>query len=324
MAPPDVRAQLVRGPLRTVSIAYKNMNYIADRVFPIINGVDPKAMIAKYLKGAWFRDEADVRGPGARAKRGGYPTDWVNVTPTEYAFAKEVTDEDRRAANSQMAPPLKPDQDAIEFAADKIDLSKEKRTAYIVLNSTWSSANEDAEGLWAAGASNTFIEDVETRIETIRGNTGLRPNVLMLSANTLKELKMESSLLDRIKYTQRGVLTPDLIAAVVGVQECLIGDAIYSSAEETAAGDDFTAVNVWELNASKGSAFLFYRPPAPGLKIPSAGYQARENYEDGSPRRSTTWREEAEHQDVYEVAESTDIVQACSDLGFLWYDTIAT
>ena len=36
------------------------------------------------------------------------------------------------------------------------------------------------------------------------------------------------------------------------------------------------------------------------------------------------WREPAEHQDVYEVAEETDIVQTGSDLGFLWYDTIVT
>jgi hypothetical protein len=104
----------------------------------------------------------------------------------------------------------------------------------------------------------------------------------------------------------------------------LIGEAIKSTAKETKAGTDFTASNIWEKNAGKGSAFLFYAPPTPGLKTPSAGYQARVAYEDGSPRRTTTWREAAEHQDVYEVAEETDIVQTGADLGFLWYDTLLT
>ena len=325
MPQPNVRDLVVAGPLANVSVAYKNQSYIGDRVFPIIDNVAPAAVISRYLKGAWFRDEAGIRGPGSRANRGGYPVDTISVATKEYAFAKEVTDEDRRFVKVSGGPPLRPDQDALEFCADRIDLKKERLVASLVLTGTWSGVSgEDAEGLWAAGASNTFIEDVETRIETIRSNTGFRPNKLMISANTLKELKMESSLLDRIKYTQRGVLTPDLIAAIFGLDECMIGDAIYSSDTETYAGDDFTAVNVWETNATKGAAFLWYRPPAPGLKTPSAGYQARVAYENGLPRRTTSWRENAEHQDVYEVAEEVHIVQTGSDLGFLWYDTIAT
>jgi hypothetical protein len=38
----------------------------------------------------------------------------------------------------------------------------------------------------------------------------------------------------------------------------------------------------------------------------------------------TTWREAAEHQDVYEVAEETDIVQVSPYAGYLWKDTYAT
>lgn len=325
MPQPNSRAMIVAGPLANVSVAYRNHGYIADRVFPIIDKVSNKAKIARYLKGAWFRDEAGIRAPGTRANRGGYPTDYIDISTAEYAFAKEVTDEDRNAVKVAGGPPLRPDQDAIEFATDKVDLKKERRVASLVLTGTWSGvAGEDAEGGWTAGDGNTFIDDVETRIETIRKNTGVRPNRLVLSANAMPELKQESTLLDRIKYTQRGVVTAELIAAMLKLDEVLIGDAIYSSAEETRAGDDFTSVDIWEKNAGKGSAFLFYTPPRPGLKTPSAGYQARVAYEDGQIRRTTTWRENAEHQDVYEVAEETDIVQVGADLGFLWYDIIAT
>jgi len=326
MPQPDVQASTVRGPLQNVSIAYRNRNYIADSVFPIIENVDAKTKIAIYGKGAYFRDEADVRGPGSAAKRGGYPLDYVNITPIEYAFAKEVTDEDRKHAKSPLTPPLQPDEDAIEFASDKVDLRRERLVSAVIFAATWCgvSTGEDAEGGWAAGAGNTFIEDVEARIETIRANCGIRPNRMWISANTLPELKQESSVLDRIKYTERGIVTPALIAAMFDLEQVLIGDAIYSSAEETAAGDDFTSVNVWEANAGKGSAMLFYAPPRVGLKMVSAGVQARGAFDDGQPRRISTWRENKFHQDVYEVAEEVDFVQVCSYAGFLWKDTIAT
>lgn len=327
---PNVRELIVAGPLATVSVAYRNRSYIADRVFPIIDGVDPKAKIARYLKGAWFRDEAGIRAPGTRARRGGFPVDFIDVVTKEYAFAKEVTDEDRRFAKSQNAPPLQPDQDAIEFCADKIDLSKERRVAALVKETSWSgiaAGGEDAEGLWAPNdATNTFIADVSTRIETIRGATGLRPNRLVLDAATYEKLKQLDDLLDRIKYTQRGILTADMIAAIFDLEQVFVGEAIYSTAKEAKGGTDWSAANIWELNAGKGSAFLYYAPPRPGLKTPSAGYQARGSYTEagGGPRRTTTWREAAEHQDVYETAEEVCIVATGTDLGFMWKDTIVT
>lgn len=325
MPQPNMRAQLVAGPLQNISIAYRNKSYIADRVFPIIDNCPPDAKIARYLKGAWFRDEAGIRGPGARANRGGYPVDYLDIATKEYAFAKEVTDEDREIARLGNAPPLKPDQDAIEFATDKIDLKKERRTADIVLSSTWSGvAGEDAAGLWAAGGGNTFLADVRARVETIRANTGMKPNVLVIDFGTYNSLKEESTVLNKIQYTERAILTKDLLAAILELDEVLIGEAIYSTAKEKKDGTDFTASNIWEKNAGKGSAFLFYRPPSAGLKTPSAGYQARKAYLQGGARRTTPWREEAEHQDVYEVAEETHILQTGADLGFLWYDTLLT
>jgi hypothetical protein len=319
---------MVTGPLANVSIAYRNAAYIGDRVFPIIDNVDPKAKIARYLKGAWFRDEAGIRGPGARAKRGGYPTDYVSLSTKEYAFASEVTDEDRRAAQSAFAPPLKPDQDAIAFASDKVDLSKERRIASAILAATWADGNaggEDTEGLWSpAGNTNTFIADIKKGRKAIQSNTGLTPNRLVIDFATYEALKECEAILDKIKYTERGVLTMQLLAALCDLDEVLVAGAIYSSAKETKAGTDFTSSYIWEKNAGKGMGFLFWSPPAPGLKTPSAGYQARTAYEGGLARRTTTWRENPEHQDVYEVAEETDIVITGADCGYLWVDTYAT
>lgn len=312
--------------LQNISVAYRNRLYVADRVFPIIPNCPPEAKIARYLKGAWFRDEAKMRGPGSEAARGGYPVDFIDVIPKEYAFAKEVTDEDRDVASAQGGPPLQPDQDAIEFATDKILLKREMLTAALIKATAWSgqaAGGEDAAGLWAAGAGNTFLTDVKARIETILGNTGMKPNRLLIDGGTYMSLTEESSVLDKIKYTQKGVLTADLLASILDLDEVIVALAVYSSAKELKAGTDFTAVRIWENTATKGMGFLFYRPPSAGLKTPSAGYMAKSSlYPNGF--NTTTWREDSKHQDVYEVAEKQHILATGTDLGFMWKDTLLT
>ena len=327
MPQPNIKEQIVAGPLANVSVAYKNLDYIADNVFPILDGADPKAKITKYQKGAWFRDEAGIRAAGTRARRGGYPITSVSLATKEYAFAKEVTDEDRRFSKAQGAPALNPDIDAIEFTADKIDLKKERRVASLITAGTWLDGNAggvDAEGLWSpAGDTNTFLADISTGKKALKA-TGVIATDLVIDYATYEALKECAAILDKIKYTQRGVLTYDLLAAVLGLNSVHIGSAIYSDSEETVAGDDFNAVDVWTVNAGKGMGFLYRKPAKLGLKVVTAGLQVRIKYENGNARRTSTWRENAEHQDVYETAEETDIVQVCADAGYLWNDTYAT
>ncbi len=317
--------------LQNVSVQYRNPIYVANRVFPMIDNCPPEAKIARYLKGAWFRDEAQMRGPGSEAARGGYPVDFLDVVPKEYAFAKEVMDEDREVAGAQGGPPLQPDQDAIQFATDKLLMKREILCAALIKATVWSSiaaSGEDAEGLWAPpGATNTFLLDVKARQQTIQSATGLLPNCLLIDSLTYSALTECDSVLDKIKYTERGVLTADLLAAILAPSnepfEVIVAPAIQSTAKETKAGTEFTAAQIWANTAGKGMGFLFYRPSSAGLKVPAAGYIARSALFPGGIRVET-WREDSKHQDVYEAAEKIHILATGLDLGFMWKDTYLT
>lgn len=323
----SIKEQIVAGPLSNISVAYSFQEYIADNVFPILDGADPRAKITKYQKGAWFRDEAGIRAAGTRARRGTIPVTDIALATKEYAFAQAVTDEDRRFRKSQGAPALNPDIDAIEHTAKIIDLKKERRVASLITAGTWLDGNVggvDAEGLWSpAGSTNTFLADLSTAKIALRA-IGVMPTDLVIDFATYESLKHCDAILDKIKYTQRGVLTKDLLAAILELKEVHIGSAIYSDAEETVAGDDFNRVDIWAVNDGKGMGFLYRKPAKLGLKVITAGLQVRIAYENGKARRTSTWRESAEHQDVYESAEETDIVQVCADAGYLWKDTYAT
>jgi len=197
----------------------------------------------------------------------------------------------------------------------------------LITAGTWADGNSggvDAEGLWSpAGDTNTFLADIATGKRALR-DAGLIATGLVIDYDTFLSLKECDDILEKIKYTQRAVFGADLLAALLELDEVLVGSAIYSDAEETAAGDDFNAVDIWAVNDGKGMGFLYHKPKRLGLKVVTAGLQVRIAYENGGPRRTSTWREKAEHQDVYEVAEETDIVQVAADAGYLWNDTYAT
>ncbi|MFH2129759.1 MAG: hypothetical protein ABIK68_05235, partial [bacterium] len=193
---------------------------------------------------------------------------------------------------------------------------------------TWvdgNSGGEDAEGLWSpAGSTNTFLADMTKAIKAIKSATGLVPNALLIDYATYMALKEVDEILDKIKYTQRGVLTRELLAAILDLDDVIVGEAVYSTAEETADGTDFTAANIWEVNSGKGMGFVFYKPKKLGLKIVTAGMQYRLKQDNGKPRWVETWYEAPEKQDVYDVGEESDITEICTDAGYLFADTYAT
>ena len=56
----------------------------------------------------------------------------------------------------------------------------------------------------------------DTAKEGIRGKIAKRPNVCILGAIAYKALKNHPAVLDRIKYTQHAVITPDLLKESFG------------------------------------------------------------------------------------------------------------
>ncbi len=124
-----------------------------------------------------------------------------------------------------------------------------------------------------------------------------------------------------------------MLAALLELDEVMLGEAIYSSAKEKKGGADFTAVDIWEVNATKGSAFLYYRPARPALKTPSAGYcfnwpstelgQAQIVRQDNY-RIVKRWWDNDKESWMIRAAERFDAKVVSADCGCLFYDTIVT
>jgi len=311
----------------SIVVGYRNASYIANRVAPVLKAA-PASRIAVMKKGSWFRKGAKPYVDGTLAPRSGFEVSYISVAPIDYAHAQAITDRQIQNAMFIGSPPINLSRAALEHCTDQVLLQKEAcvATACIGATATWYGevGGKDVNGTWAAGAGNTFLADIESSIEGIRQQTGKRANGLILSPNTEVQLKQEDTILERIKYVERGIVSTDLIAALLGLDFCVIGDAIYSTASEAADGDDFTPANVWEQNAGHGSAFLFtYEQPNP-IMYRGACLQVQVPFLGGEIQRITRGREDLQHQDVYEVAESMHFVMTSQYGARCFTDTILT
>lgn len=70
---------------------------------------------------------------------------------------------------------------------------------------------------------------IETAKEQIRSQTGKRPNVMVLGPVVFARLRQHPQIRDYIKYANREVATPEILAEFFGVQEVVVADGIQAT-----------------------------------------------------------------------------------------------
>lgn len=257
----------VNAPLTSISIAFlqDQKNFIARKVFPEVPVQKQSDRYYVYDKKQWFRSDARLRAPGTESAGSGFT---VDNTPTYFcgvrALHKDVDDQVRANADAV----INPDRDATEFVTRDLMLEQEKDWADQYFDTgVWTGSTTGGDvvpgTLWDAVGS-TPIEDMCAEMEAVFRNTGFMPNKLVLGAEVWCVLKNHPDFLERIKYTQKGIVSTDLLAEVLELDEVLVARALEDVNPEGAAED---------LQYVFGKrALLVYAAPRPGLMVPSGGY----------------------------------------------------
>jgi len=257
--------------LTNISVAYMQdaSNFIADRVFPIIPVQKQSDLYFIYNRGDFLRDEAAERAAGTESAGGDY-----NIEQSEpyfcrvHAFHKDINEQDR--VNSD--DPLTPDIDATEFISGKLLIKREVLWATNFFGpSIW---GKDVQGVasgptagqtlqWDSATSDP-VKVIKFESTKMSEGTGYRPNTLVLSPYAKDALLEHPDVLDRIKYTQKGIASIDLLAQLFEVENVYVANAIYNTAAKGA-----TEATQFVMGKH---ALLCYSEKRPGLKKPSAGY----------------------------------------------------
>lgn len=256
----------VNKPLTSISIAYlQDQNeFVASKVFPNIPVRKQSDVYFTYPRGDWFRTDAQKRAPATESAGSGFRVGTDNYLCDVQALHDDVDDQMR--ANSD--EPLEPDRDATEFVTRGMLLRREKdfMGSYFTTG-IWTGSTTGTDivpgTLWDV-ATSTPIANIRAEIGAMKKKTGFRPTKLTLAEDVWNVLQDNADFLDRISVNQRKIVTTDLLAAVLGLDEVLIAGGIENTANEGA-----TDVMAW---LATKDALLTYSPARPSRRMPSAGY----------------------------------------------------
>lgn len=256
--------------MTNISVAYmQDANaFIADKVFPIVKVKRQSDVYYIYSRADFLRDEAQLRGAASESAGGDYGVESSDpYYCRKHAFHKDVTPEER----ANYDEPLDADRDATDFVSQKMLIRREMEWASNFFKAgVWGKEIEGADSASAGkaiywnNATSDPIRDVTEASVQMASDTGYRPNTLVLSPFVFNALKNHEDILDRIKYTQKGIVTTDLLATLFEVDRVLVAWGVVNTA---AKGDAEKTGFIMGKHA-----LLCYAAPSPALKKPSAGY----------------------------------------------------
>lgn len=275
--------------LSNLAVQYKNTEYIAGQFLKDL----PVSKESDYYW-VWandFRIPDTQRANGALANMAtmGYSTSSYQVK--EHAIKDVITDRDRENTDA----PLNLDRDMTENLTDIIMRRMEYEAMKLCFTTTtWSNNATLVSSTSWKGHTTTASPTGHVLSATgkILADSGKMANTMVIGWSVFEALKENQNLWDRIKYSERSIVTKELLAALFDVQNVYVGTAVYDTAKE---GDTASKGFLWGSDA-----LIAYFDPQPGIKKATAALNFRVAWK-GNPYRVKKWREEAVEGDYIEV-----------------------
>jgi major capsid protein E len=247
--------------LSNVSIKYTNDTFIADMMLPILK-------VAKMTGKYYVYDKANLRVDKTQRALGS-PANEIDfgVDPTgtyscnDHALKGFIPDQIQDQADAALNPLV----DEVEAITEKLLLDRETNAANLLTSTGTMTQNVTLTGTaqWSDYTNSDPIGDVRTARTTIHQNTFKKPNVLLLGKQVFDILIEHPAIIERIKYSQLGVVSAELLARVFQVDKILVGEAGSNTAKE---GQTDSLSYIWGKNA-----VVAYVSPQIRLKMVSLG-----------------------------------------------------
>jgi hypothetical protein len=323
----------VNTPLTDVSVAWipKAGDYMCQKVFPKVPVQKQSDLFWKWSKSDWRRTDVVKRAPGTESAGVGWNYTTDQYYAHVYAVHRDIDDQVRANADSN----FRLDSDSTKFLTNQMLLKREiDWVAQYFQPSVW--ATEYA-GVAAAPGAGEFLQLNDAASDPVklfaewklayRLLTGYAPNKCVMGADVELALKSHPDILDRIKFTQKGVVTRELLQSLFEIDEILVPIASQvvddirindAEAQDTAAEYAFIA--------DTKSMLLSYAPPAPSLLTPSAGYTfVWSGYLAGNSEgiRMKSFRMDPIASDRIECEMTYDMKVVSPDMGVFFTDVVA-
>lgn len=164
------------------------------------------------------------------------------------------------------------------------------------------------EECWSNYERSNPIAVVEQGKEVVRKKIGRSPNTMLLGAQRYAVLKHHPKLIERIKYSMKGVVTVDLLKEIFGVPSIFVGESVYFS-DAGVYADIWADVCILAYVPTTGAQRSIYAP-AFAYTPQKKGYPQVDQYDEAKKLR---------------LIRSTDIFKPVivgADAGYLIANTV--
>jgi hypothetical protein len=267
--------------LTNFSVAWSQStnDFISSKVFPRLP-VDKRTDRYRVYNRAQMRSVGGVfkRAPGTESRGIGWTSTHETYHVDPYAVHVDLDDQTLAEADD----PLKLPRQATSLITQRLLLSKELDWHEKFFKpGVWDNEPTPAE-MWDDAASDP-ISEVGHWVDQFALQNAKAPNVMIIGVDVWRALRNHPDLVDRIKYTQRGLVTADLIGAAFEIPTILVSRASWVPDYEergSAKEDNDNAPDFRYITNPKGILLTYSTDtpqdmePLAGLSITWKGYFA--------------------------------------------------
>lgn len=253
-----------------------------------------------------------IRADGSESNRASFNVSTATYQLEEHALHDDITERQRKNADKA----IRVDADVTEYLTGVILLRREVDLQTVVQTAAnWANATSlTSTFAWSLNTTTSNpITFVDSASSVILVNAAKRPNRIVMNDQVINAVKEHQSIVDRVKYTSRDSIGPDIIGRLFRIEQVLVPEIAYNTADEGLAD---SMSRVWN-----DTVWMGYVEPNPGLKKVSALYTMwQEN--TGSPYVTKKWREDKLNADRIEVSAMFQNKLVASDCAYVIVDTV--
>lgn len=236
------QARVVDPVLTTVAQGYKNADLVGLSLFPAVPVDLRGGKVIAFGKEA-FKLYNTLRAPGGAVKRIQFGYSATPYAVETHNLAAVVPWEISQEA--QTYPGIDITARSVQNVMKSMLLELEVQQAQLALNASLYDANHkvtlSGTSKWSDPSSDP-IAAIDSYREAIRSSVGVYPNTILFSASAWIVFKNNPAVKDRIKYTQRAIVTEDIAASLLEIPNVVVGKGVV-------ADDAGNFSDVWGNNA---------------------------------------------------------------------------
>jgi hypothetical protein len=288
--------------LTNISLGWPTLGLVGERLFPVVRVRKQSDKYRVFGREAWLPETSDYRAPGTEANEvPGMALSLDTYYAQEHSLQTPVTDEERENSDNDLSP----DRDGTELVTGKIMLGREVMMKNLVTTAanyaTGMSTTLVGGAQWSAYSTSDPIGNIRTAVRAIHAKVFLEPNLAVIPYLVMSYLEDHPDIIERIKYSERAILTPEIIASVFGLQNVIVPGVGIGSGAPGAAGNAISVGYLWG-----DDVLLAWVPPRAGLRIPAFAYEFTWTY-GGAEQVVDRWREERRKSDLIRVSRRYDL-----------------